>query len=101
MKTSINVEKWEKVKGKFRASFLVVKAIAAIINYEIENFYFHTTYESVNLLEGRLPLGEKLKNPENEWNGNKFYFDEECIVVFKEHEPIKMTRNNDNILVRA
>ena len=107
MKTGIEkLEKWVEIKGQFRASYLAVKAIAAVIDYEIENFYFYTTYEHAsfmsdkeNTVTRKAHLGKEAVRPEDEWNGNKFGLNIGDKLPFT-HTPVKMTRNGEGILVR-
>ena len=106
MKTTVGSKTWIEVKGKFRASYLTVKAIAAILDYEIENFCFYTTYEKVSLeskkentVTRKARLGQAAIRPEEEWAGNKFGLNIGDRLSFK-HKPIQMTRNSDGILIQ-
>lgn len=99
MKSGIeNLEKWYDIKGKFRASYFIVRAMVAILHIEIKTFYFYTTYEHANILtretnisSRKVRTGEKIVNPKDEWEkgyimmnlGEKIRFD---------HFPVEMKR---------
>ena len=107
MKTTIGSRTWNKVKGKFLASYLVTKAIAAIIDFEIENFYFYTTYEKASWghkeedpAEKKPHSGQLVLRSEEEWSGGRFGLnigDER--LAFK-HTPIQMIRTTADVLIR-
>jgi hypothetical protein len=107
MKTGIeHKDKWNEIKGKFRASYFTIKAIAAVLDLEIENFYFYTTYEHATLMNkpenlvSRTPhTGEAAIRPEDEWTGDKFGLNIGKRIPFK-HTPIKMKRDVNGNLVR-
>lgn len=42
--------KWIEVKGKFRASYLVSQAIAAMLEIPLDHTYLYTTYEKNALI---------------------------------------------------
>lgn len=70
MKPSVGNEKWNEVKGKFRASYLLVQGIVAMLEMNILETCMYTTYEKVNLSlpetmpsARRLSLGNKLVSP--------------------------------------
>lgn len=50
MKSSVGVQKWIEVKGKFRASYLVSQAIAAMLEIPLDHTYLYTTYEKNALI---------------------------------------------------
>lgn len=107
MKTGVeSAERWVEIKGKFRSSYLIVKAIAGILDLEIENCFFYTSYEHASLMKKeyntvtrKLPLGKKHVKLEDEWNGIDFGLNIGDRLKFK-HTPIKMTRNRDGILIQ-
>lgn len=104
MKSSVGSEKWIEIKGKFRASYLLAQGIAAILEMNVVEACMYTTYEQVNLSlpetmpsVRRLPLGEKLIRPQDEWNGSNFGLNFGNRISFM-HKPIQMERNAQNIL---
>ena len=107
MKTSISSgEKWIEIKGKFRASYLFIQAICAMLHMDLSEVRMYTTYENVvfdyapeNMISRRPRLGVPQVVPHQEWAGGKFTlsFGEECRLFFM-HIPIHVTRNQDNIL---
>jgi len=99
-------EKWTEIKGKFRASYLTIKAIAGILDLETKNFYFYTTYEHASFMSEKentatrkMPIGKKVTRPEDEWAGGKFGLNIGDRLPFK-HTPLKMLRNDDGVLVQ-
>lgn len=107
MKTSIScAEKWAEIKGKFRASYLFVQALCAMLHMELTEVRMYTTYENETLdympenMIGRRPMvGVKAVDPKQEWSGGQFVlrFGNDCLLPFA-HTPILVTRNKDNIL---
>ena len=49
MKSSVKYSKWIEVKAKFRASYLLSQAIAAMLSLNIKEVCMYTTYERCNL----------------------------------------------------
>lgn len=105
MKTSVGNEKWNEVKGKFRSSYLLAQSIAAMLEMNILETYMYTTYEKVHLSLSetmpsarRLLLGEKLVNPQKEWDGNEFGLNFGIRMNFI-HIPIQMQRDEKNVLI--
>ena len=79
MKSSVKYNKWIEVKAKFRASYLLVQAIAAILSMNIKELLMYTTYEKCNLdkpetmpTARRLFLGQKYVDPLDERQGTDF-----------------------------
>ena len=105
MKSSVGNEKWMEIKGKFRASYLLAQGIAAMLEINIVDTCMYTTYENVHLALPetmpsirRLPLGEKLIKPQDEWNGRNFGLNFGTRIHFN-HKSIQMQRNDDGVLV--
>ena len=105
MKSSVGSEKWKEVKGKFRASYLLAQGIAAMLDINIIETCMYTTYEKVNLSISetipsgrRLPIGENLIRPQDEWDGSNFGLNFGTRIIFK-HIPLHMERNEDGVLV--
>lgn len=105
MKSTVGYGTWIDVKGKFRASYLVAQAIAAMLEMTIVKTYMYTTYEKVDLKLSdtkpsarRVHTGEKMIRPEEEWNGTEFRLNYGEKVKF-EHIPIPMKRDESEILV--
>lgn len=48
MKSSMASDKWNDVKGKFRASYLLAQSIAAMLEISIDETILYTTYENVS-----------------------------------------------------
>lgn len=104
MKSSVKYNKWIEVKAKFRASYLLVQAIAAILSMNIKEVRMYTTYEKCNLdipetmpTARRLFLGQKNVNPLDEWQGIDFGLNFGERIEFM-HTPIQMVRNGMDIL---
>lgn len=98
MKSSVSETKWIEIKGKFRASYLLAMAIAAMLKMEISETKMYTTYEKVSFKATRLKVGGQHISPKSEWTGNKFglNFGERLPFI---HIPIQMTRDTvTNIL---
>lgn len=49
MKTTVGHSTWRDEKGKFRASFLLSEAVAAMLGMDIKDVKMYTTYEKVDL----------------------------------------------------
>lgn len=101
MKSSIGSAKWYEIKGKFRASYLLAQSIAAMLEMNIVDTCMYTTYENVyfSLPETmptarRLPVGAKMVNPQEEWDGSNFGLDFGTRIKFM-HKPIQMKRNGE------
>lgn len=107
MKTSISyAEKWTEIKGKFRASYLFVQALCAILHIELSEVKMYTTYENVsldympeNMICRRPRVGVAPAVPKQEWSDGQFVlrFGQDCQLPF-EHTPIQVTRNQNKIL---
>lgn len=107
MKTSIpDAEKWAAIKGKFRASYLFVQALCAMMHMELSEVRMYTTFENVclkykaeNMISRRPRVGVKAVVPEQEWSGGQFAlrFGNDCLLPFV-HTPIQVTRNQNKIL---
>ena len=104
MKSSVKYNKWIEVKAKFRASYLLVQAIAAILSMNIKEVRMYTTYEKCNLdipetmpTARRLFLGQKNVDPLDEWQGPDFGLNFGERIEFM-HTPIQMVRNEMDIL---
>lgn len=104
MKSSIANDKWKDVKGKFRASYLFVQSLAAMLEMDLVETRMYTTYEracfrpsETKPVERRLLLGEKHIKPEDEWSGKNFGLNFGTRIKFM-HVPIKMARNKNDIL---
>lgn len=107
MKSDIpSVEKWIEIKGKFRASYLLVQALCSILHMKLAYVRMYTTFEHVcleyapeNLISRRVRVGEKVPVPKMEWSGNRFElrFGDDCTLPFI-HTPIQMKRNENKIL---
>lgn len=105
MKSSVGRKKWNEIKGKFRASYLLAQGIAAMLELNIVSTHMYTSYEKVQLevsdtlpSERRMRIGEHYVKPEEEWAGDKFALNFGERLKF-EHIPIQMTRNEKNILI--
>lgn len=101
MKSSVAGEKWVEIRGKFRASYLLAKAIAAILDMEIAQTIMYTTYERVSFQFSKtLPSarrgrsGAVIFKMEDEWNGGKFGLNLGDRVPFQ-HIPISMNRKSE------
>lgn len=107
MKSSVSsAEKWTEIKGKFRASYLFVQTLCAMLHMELAEVRMYTTYEKVtlnykpeNLICRRPRVGDKEATPQQEWDGEKFTlrFGVDCRLPFR-HTPILVVRNQDEIL---
>lgn len=105
MKSSVGRKKWNEIKGKFRASYLLAQGIAAMLELNIVSTHMYTSYEKVQLevsdtlpSERRMRIGEHYVKPEEEWAGDKFALNFGERLTF-EHIPIQMTRNEEDILI--
>ncbi|RKQ22479.1 MULTISPECIES: hypothetical protein [Clostridia] len=105
MKSSVGRKKWNEIKGKFRASYLLAQGIAAMLELNIVSTHMYTSYEKVQLevsdtlpSERRMRIGEHYVKPEEEWEGDKFALNFGERLTF-EHIPIQMTRNEEDILI--
>ena len=104
MKSSVGNDKWIDIKGKFRASYLVARAIAAMLELDIQETYMYTTYEKVSfVLSETMPAARRLKvggeyvKPQEELDGAAFSlnFGEKIRFI---HKPLRMVRNSQGIL---
>ena len=105
MKSSVGSEKWTEIKGKFRASYLLVQGLAAMLEMSIEDICMYTTYEkAVFSLPDTMPsarrlmLGQKQVKPQDEWNSNNVGLNFGTTINFT-HKPIQMERNKENVLI--
>lgn len=107
MKSGIScAEKWMEIKGKFRASYLLVQALCAILHMNLTEVRMYTVYENIvldytpeNMVFRKPRVGEAPATPQMEWSGGKFYlrFGQDCQLPFL-HTPIHVIRNKENIL---
>lgn len=104
MKSSVGNDKWIDVKGKFRASYLLVQGIAAMLEMNLAKTYMYTSFEKTcfNLPETipvarHLQIGRRHIRPQDEWNGGKFTLNFGNNIPFI-HIPIQMKRNDKGIL---
>lgn len=105
MKSSVGSEKWVEVKGKFRASYLLGQAIAAMLEMNLVETYMYTTYEKVHFSPSKtIPsarrgrVGQKNVKPQDEWDGKDFGLNFGIRVNFV-HRPIQMKRDKQNVLI--
>ena len=105
MKSNVLVKRWSEVKGKFRASYLLVQGLAAMLEMNLVEICMYTTYERVNLTPSdtmpagrRLPLGENHINPKDEWDSRKVFLNFNRKIDFT-HIPIQMFRNGEGVLI--
>ena len=104
MKSSVGRKKWNEIKGKFRASYLLAQGIAAMLELNIVSTHMYTSYEKVQLevsdtlpSERTMRIGEHYVKPEEEWAGDKFALNFGERLTF-EHIPIQMTRKEDILI---
>lgn len=105
MKSNIFDKKWGKVKGKFRASYLLSQGIAAMLEMNVVDACMYTTYENVHFSKPdtmpsarRLPLGVPQIKPQEEWDEGKVGLNFGKEMSFA-HIPIQMTRNEQDVLI--
>lgn len=105
MKSSVGNDKWPDVKGKFRASYLLVQGIAAMLEMNLVETCMYTSFEKTCFepsdtmpVERRLPVGGRHVRPQEEWNGGKFTLNFGDRISFI-HTPIQMKRNDKDVLV--
>lgn len=105
MKGSVGEKKWNEIKGKFRASYLVARAIAGMLELEIEETVMYTTYEKVQFVPSdtmpaarRGRSGEAQIRMKDEWDGARFGLNFGERIRFQ-HIPIRMKRNEGGILI--
>lgn len=105
MKGSVGEEKWPEIKGKFRASYLLSRAIAGMLEMDISETIMYTTFERVRfgasdtMPAARRPrTGKPVIKMEQEWTGKNFGLNFGERVLFL-HLPIKMTRNKEGVLI--
>lgn len=98
MKSSIGAKKWVDIKGKFRASYLLAKAIAGMLELNISETVMYTTFEKVDLRlpdtvpsARRVKSGEPLVRMEDEWKGERFCLNLGTRVPFM-HVPLQMVK---------
>lgn len=105
MKSSVGNDKWIDVKGKFRASYLLVQGIEAMLEMNLVETCMYTSFEKTcfNLPETmpagrRLQVGGRHVKPQDEWNGRKFSLNFGNKIPFI-HVPIQMKRNDEDTLI--
>lgn len=105
MKSNVLVKRWREVKGKFRASYLLVQGLAAMLEMNLVGICMYTTYEKVNLTPPdtmpagrRLTLGENHIKPKVEWDSGNVVLNFNKKISFS-HNPIQMQRNEEGILI--
>ncbi len=105
MKSGVHYKRWVEVRGKFRASYLLAQAIAAILEMNIIESCMYTTYEKVDLripdtmpVARRLSVGSVPVSPQAEWDGGQFALNFGFRIPFR-HQPILMTRNSETVLL--
>ncbi len=105
MKGSVGKPKWDEIKGKFRASYLIAQAIAGMLELQISETVMYTTFEKVEFKHPktmpssrRTGTGRTLIPMEEEWNGRRFGLNFGKRISFQ-HFPIRMERNEEKILV--
>jgi hypothetical protein len=107
IKSSVGNRKWTEIKGKYRASYLNIKALSEFLGISISNVYTYTTYEKEvfvtieNLADPKtiLPLlGEKAIDPKkDEWDENIVILNFGEKLIFP-HKPVEMRRNSSGEL---
>lgn len=102
MKGHVGAKKWRDICGKFRASYLLSQAIAAMLDMDVEETIMYTTYEKISFelpdtepTARRGNVGKPKVKMEDEWNGARFGLDFSERLSFK-HIPIKMERIWEN-----
>lgn len=105
MKGSVGEGKWIEIKGKFRASYLLSRAIAGMLELDISETIMYTAFERVHFeASGTMPTarrprtGKPVIRMEHEWHGENFGLNLGERVLFT-HLPIQMARNAEGILV--
>lgn len=105
MKGSVGKPKWDEIKGKFRASYLVAQAIAGMLELRITETVMYTTFERVEFTPPdtmpsvrRPGTGRTMIRMKDEWDGTCFSLNFGKRILFR-HHPIKMERNEEQILV--
>ena len=95
MKSNIADNTWMEVKGKFRASYLFIKAFAAMIEININNVYMYTTYRKAHFESCTIPSSKRIRTGTRnvphieEFEGDKFAINLGEYIKFK-HIPILM-----------
>jgi hypothetical protein len=104
MKGSVGEGKWIEIKGKFRASYLLSKAVSGMLELDISETLMYTTFEKVQFhppdtmpAARRTRPGKAMVKMEHEWNSKNFGLNFGERVLFK-HIPIQMIRNKEGIL---
>lgn len=105
MKGSVGERKWMDIKGKFRASYLLAKAIAGMLELNITETVMYTTFERVEFkcpdtmpVSRRGFIGGPFVRMQEEWDGNRFGLNFGMRIPFL-HIPIQMKRNENGVLV--
>lgn len=105
MKGSVGERKWDEIKGKFRASYLIAQSIAGMLELRISETIMCTTFEKVQFAPSstmpasrRQRSGMPLIRMEDEWNGMRFglNFGERIPFI---HIPVQMKRDETGILI--
>ncbi len=104
MKGSVGERKWIEMKGKFRASYLIARAIAGMLELQISETVMYTTFEKVRFASPdtmpssrRTGTGRALIRMEEEWNGMRFGLNFGERISFM-HIPVQMVRNKKGVL---
>lgn len=105
MKSSVtNEAKWYEIKAKFRASYLLAKMMASVMEIHISACFMYTTYNRVKLEKNRADtvtrkakLGFAAASPQEEWSGEKFALNINGARAFR-HTPVWMEKNEAGIL---
>lgn len=102
MKSSVGVQKWIEVKGKFRASYLVSQAIAAMLEIPLDHTYLYTTYEKecFDTCSETMPVERRVRtgniSPKREWESGRVELNFGEKIPF-DHEKVQMTRSTDGL----
>lgn len=100
MKSSLSDKTWIEVRGKFRASYLFIKAFAAILDIEINEVYMCTTYKNFKFTSNTIPSSKRIRTGTRnvpfieEFQGGKFAIKLGDYLDF-EHIPILMENNEE------
>lgn len=104
MKGSVGADKWNEIKGKFRASYLLGQAVGAMLELKISETVMYTTFEKVRFAHSdtmptgrRGRVGEPMVKMEDEWDKGRFGLNFGQRVHFV-HKPIPMKRDGGGIL---
>lgn len=105
MKSNVLVKRWSEIKGKFRASYLLVQGLSAMLEMNLVEICMYTTYEKACLTPPatmpagrRLPLGKTYVKPKDEWDSGKVVLNFNKKISFS-HIPIQMQRSDEEVLI--